>query len=706
MKGRVVSRESSIPNRLAGEKSPYLLQHAFNPVDWYPWSEEAFERARQEDKPIFLSIGYSTCHWCHVMEHESFEDPQVAHLMNETFVCIKVDREERPDIDKAYMQVAQVMTGGGGGWPLTIFMSSNKRPFYAAAYIPKDDSYGQIGLLKLLPRIQELWKSNRSNIDEVTRRVAESLSEKLEPEPHVDMDVSSLNKAYESLSQRFDENRGGFGTAPKFPSPHNLMFLLRYFKRTRDERALYMVEKTLKEMRKGGIFDQIGFGFHRYSTDSEWLVPHFEKMLYDQALLIIAYTEAFQQTGDQVYAQVVREIAEYLQRDMKSPEGAFYSAQDADSEGEEGKYYLWSQPEILSLLNADEAIVVQGYFGITPEGNFTDRTSDDSTGKNILYVAKNIDELADDLGVEANGAAVALEKARHMMLDFRSKRIRPQKDDKILADWNGLAVAALAIAGRALGDDRLTTLAREAMAFVMTRMQGTDGALFHRYRDGETAIPAFLDDYAFVVWGLIELYETTFDPQYLEAARDLNDLVLKRFWDKDQGGFILSLDSSEQLPGEHRDAYDGALPSGNSVSVMNMTRLARLLGDEELEDRAAKTLSAFAEEISQSYAGHTMMLAGLDYALGPSYEIVVAGTPKAEETLRMVNAVRNHFVPSAILILRGEAEQVRQIDRIAPYTKFYGRVDNQTTAYVCIDHKCMPPTTEVAKMLKLLSVNS
>ncbi len=626
--------------------------------------------------------------------------------MNDTFVSIKVDREERPDIDKAYMQIAQVMTGGGGGWPLTIIMTPDKRPFYAASYIPKDDRYGQMGLLKLLPRMRELWKSDRSNINEVTSRVAESLSETEGSGAHGTIDVNSLKKAYDSLSQRFDEARGGFGTAPKFPSPHNLMFLLRYYKRTGEKQALHMVEKTLEQMRKGGIFDQIGFGFHRYSTDSEWLTPHFEKMLYDQAMLTIAYTEAFQETRDEVHAQVVREIVGYLERDMKSPEGGFYSAEDADSEGEEGKYYVWSQAEVISALDIEEAGVFQSHFGVTLDGNFSDKTSDSLTGKNVLYIAKNLDEAAAELGLEINVAAATIKRAKHKMLEVRSNRTRPHRDDKILADWNGLVVAALAIAGRALGDDNYTRLARQAMDFVLTNMRSTDGGLIHRYRDGEAAIPAFLDDYAFVVWGLIELYETTFEPQYLEAARNLNEFLLTRFWDPKHGGLLLSSYDSEKLPLQQRDAYDGALPSGNSVSVISMIRLARLLGNDELEGRASRILDAFAEEISQNYAGHTMMLAGLDYLLGPSYEVVVAGAPESHETLIMTNAMNDHFIPSAVVILRGNAEQVREVDQIAPYTKFYDRINNKATAYVCVNHTCMPATTELVQMLRLLGVGT
>jgi hypothetical protein len=638
------------------------------------------------------------------MEHESFENPEIARLMNETFVSIKVDREERPDIDRVYMQVSQMMTGGGG-WPLTILMTPDKKPFYAASYIPKEDRYGQMGLLTLVPRIRELWASNRSNIDEVTTRVAESLSQTREAATHGALDVSSLKSAFDSLIRRFDKEKGGFGTAPKFPTPHIFMFLLRYWKRTGESVALHMVEKTLQEMRNGGIFDQIGFGFHRYSTDADWFVPHFEKMLYDQAMLMIAYSEAYQATREQAYARIVREIAEYLLRDMKSPEGGFYSAEDADSEGQEGKFYVWSMDEVKSSLGPEEARIVQNYFDVRAEGNFQDQSSDNSTRRNILHVTKPLGNYAAELGVTVDSLSATLDKVRGKMLSARAGRPRPQKDDKILADWNGLAVAALAIAGRVLDEEKYAQAAEQAMSFVLARMRNPEGLLLHRYRDGEAIIPGFLDDYAFLVWGLIELYETTFNPHHLEAARDLNAALLTRFWDSEKGGFFFSADDMEDGLSRQKDVYDGALPSGNSVSALNMVRLARLLGDQEQEDKASHIISIFAENVSQSYAGHAMMLAALDYLLGPSYEVVIAGTPRDDSSQNMIRSLRKHFMPNAVVILRGDEEQARRINELAPYTRFYDRMKNQTTAYVCIDRRCMPPTTDSLQMLTLLGID-
>ncbi|MFQ5832838.1 MAG: thioredoxin domain-containing protein [Candidatus Thorarchaeota archaeon] len=693
--------ENKTANQLVHEKSPYLLQHAYNPVDWYAWGEEAFEKARAEDKPIFLSIGYSTCHWCHVMERESFEDHEVAELMNVTFVNIKVDREERPDIDKVYMQVGQMMTGRGG-WPLTIVMTPDKEPFFAATYISKDSIYGQLGMLELIPRLREIWETDRENITEITGRIQESLSRNQTASRQEELGQDTIDMAFSLFSRRFDDKRGGFGTAPKFPSPHNLMLLLRYWKKTGDDWALHMVERTLQEMRRGGIFDQVGFGFHRYSTDANWLLPHFEKMLYDQAMLIMAYIEAFEVTGKSEYAEVVHEVVEYVLRDMTSPEGAFYSAEDADSEGVEGKFYVWSKKEIDSLLTKEEAEGFTTLYNVRKEGNFRDEASGEETGLNIPHMTLTTESVAKDLKLTPDALQSLVMSARKKLAAAREKRVKPHRDDKVLVDWNGLFIAALAKAARSLHRSSYAETAERAVEFILTKMRSNTGRLFHRFREGEVAVDAFLDDYAFLIWGLIELYETTFDPKYLELALDLNETQLKHFWDDEGGAFFFTADDSEELLVRQKEAYDGAIPSGNSVSMLNLIRLARLLGEAELENRAAAIGKAFSSEVSRTHSGFSFMLAALDFALGPSHEIVIAGQADSKDTEAMLNALRERYLPSTVVLLRTEGEVSKQIDKLAPFSKFFDIVNGAATAHVCINHNCKLPTNDVNQMLKLL----
>ncbi|MDH5715699.1 MAG: thioredoxin domain-containing protein, partial [Candidatus Aminicenantes bacterium] len=482
------------PNRLIAEKSPYLLQHAFNPVDWYPWGSEAFDKARKENKPIFLSIGYSTCHWCHVMEKESFEDPEIASMMNEAFICIKVDREERPDIDRIYMTVCQMMTGSGG-WPLTIIMTPDKKPFFAATYIPRPSRLGRLGMMELIPRIQELWKSKKGEVMSSAEQITQHLTQISIHAAGEPLGEAALEMAYRRLSRVFDERYGGFGRAPKFPTPHNLTFLLRYWKRTGEQKALRMVEKTLQSMRLGGIYDHVGFGFHRYSTDSRWLLPHFEKMLYDQALLVMAYTEAYQATRKEEYRHTVREILDYVMRDMTAPEGGFYSAEDAESEGEEGKFYLWTEEEIRQLLPGEESDLIVRIFNIEKDGNFAEEATGRRTGSNILYLRKSLHETASDMKISPEELERDFQKARQKLFAARHKRVHPHKDDKILTDWNGLMIAALARASSAFDEPQYAEATRRAADFILARMRDSKGKLYHRYRDGETAIPAYLDDY-------------------------------------------------------------------------------------------------------------------------------------------------------------------------------------------------------------------
>ncbi len=692
-------------NRLSKEKSPYLQQHAENPVDWYPWGEEAFELAAKESKPIFLSIGYSTCHWCHVMAHESFEDEDVARLMNDAFVNIKVDREERPDIDGVYMEVAQLVTGRGG-WPLTIIMTPDKKPFYAATYIPKESRYNMPGMKELVPRIKEMWVTNQANIDEVIGRIEEALSESGDTGLRNDITIDVVDLAYSQFSQRFDEKRGGFGSAPKFPSPHNLMLILRHWKRTGDKRALYMVEKTLQGMRLGGLFDHIGFGFHRYSTDAEWLLPHFEKMLYDQASLMMAYTEAYQITRKHEYADVVREIFEYVTRDMTSPEGAFYSAEDADSEGEEGKFYTWTQSEIKDILKEDIAKIFLQVYNIHEEGNFEDEAIREKMGLNIPHLREEIDLTEDSNNTSRQELEILLGEARTELFIHRERRVRPSLDDKILTDWNGFMIAALAKAAVVLNDKKFIEIAENALTFILETMFDEQKILYHRYKDGDVAIGAFLDDYAYLVWALLEMYEATFKPEYLEQAKNLTVDLIANFWDDKEGGFYFTNVDSEELLVRKKDAYDGAIPSGNSVVALNLVRLARFLGDSELEEKAAETIKAFSGIISRAPSGFSMMLNALEFVLGESYEIVIAGNPEQPDTQKMLDTIREHYIPNKVILLKGTEYQSKEISRLAPFTKFHDTIDGKATAHVCINYNCKLPTTDNGQLLKLLGIES
>ncbi|TFG27609.1 thioredoxin domain-containing protein [Candidatus Thorarchaeota archaeon] len=695
------STKGNFTNRLAQEKSPYLLQHAMNPVDWYSWNDEAFEKAKKENKPIFLSVGYSTCHWCHVMAHESFEDEEVASLMNNAFVNIKVDREERPDIDRVYMEVAQMITGRGG-WPLTIIMTPDKKPFYAATYIPKESRYSMLGMKELIPRIKELWTTNQENIEEVIGQIEEALLRSSSPGETGDLILEDINLAYSQLSQRFDEERGGFGSVPKFPSPHNLMLILRYWKRTGDERALHMVEKTLKEMRLGGLFDHLGFGFHRYSTDAEWLLPHFEKMLYDQASLLMIYTEAYQITKKHEYADVVRDIVEYITRDLKGPEGAFYSAEDADSEGEEGKFYTWSQKEIEDTLGEEVASIFMQVYNVHKEGNFDDEATREKTGMNILHMKQSVDVATEMVKLSREELTILLDKARTKLFIHRERRVRPSLDDKILTDWNGFIIAALAKAAVAIGDLKYIEVAENALSFILQTMLDETKELYHRYKDGDVAIGAFLDDYAYLIWALLEMYEATYKPQYLEQAQNLTKTVIEKFWDDKEGGFYFTSIDAEELLVRKKDAYDGAIPSGNSVSFFNLIRLARLLGDNEYEDYAVKIGRAFSSEIKRAPSAYSLMLVGLDFAIGPSFEIVIAGNPENDDTREMIEKIRGGFIPRKVVLLRGTTEQSKAITKLAPFTKFHEPLNGKATAHVCIDHNCKLPTTDLAKMMEIL----
>jgi uncharacterized protein YyaL (SSP411 family) len=680
------------PNRLINEKSPYLLQHAYNPVDWYPWGEDAFEAAKAQDKPVFVSIGYSACHWCHVMENESFEDDAVAALMNEAFVCVKVDREERPDLDSAYMTVCQMM-GRSCGWPLNIIMTSEKSPFFATSYIPKNSRFGLAGMVDLIPQIEDIWKKRRSDLENLGNDIKHKIEilEKRTLGEKLGKDV--LDDAYEKLVLSFDEENGGFGRAPKFPTPHKLLFLLRYWNRTKEKNALAMAEKTLRAMRIGGIFDQVGFGFHRYSTDSEWLVPHFEKMLYDQALLALAYTEAFQATGAGKFKVTAKEILEYVLRELASPEGGFYAAEDADSEGEEGKFYLWTEEEIRKAVAPEDAELAVRLFGVKTEGNYVE-AGRRRNGKNILHLAKPLEQGASESQLTVDELIGKLGKICNLLFKAREKRVHPTKDDKILVDWNGLMIAALAKASRVFSEPRYLQAAVKATGFIFEKMKDENGTLYHRYAKGERAIAAFLDDYAFIVWALVEIYESNFEESYLQTAAELTNAMISRFWDEENAGFHFTAKGADDAVPRRKQVYDGALPSGNSVTLLNMLRLALLTGDTKYGELADQIINVFSEDVKNAPAAHTFMLLGVDFSVGPADNVVLVGDPQEESLENMLSAVKSGYLPNKVVSLR-------QPDKGA---LGYEKIDGKATAYVCRGQTCMPPTNKTEKVREFLGL--
>lgn len=683
-------------NRLINEKSPYLLQHAFNPVDWFPWGNEAFEKAETEDKPIFLSIGYSTCHWCHVMEKESFEDSVVANLMNEVFISIKVDREERPDIDNIYMTVCQMLTGSGG-WPLTIIMTPDKKPFFAGTYFPKEARFGRIGMVDLTNRINEAWKTNREKIYESAGNILSALADLNDAKGEKEIDPEILNLANIQLNKRFDNEYGGFGLAPKFPSPHNLTFLLRQWKRTGDQQALNMVENTLTQMYNGGMYDHVGYGFHRYSTDREWLVPHFEKMLYDQATLLDACIETYQATGNQKYARIADEIITYVLRDMTSTEGGFYSAEDADSEGEEGKFYLWTKDEIEEILDKESAELFIETFNISSKGNYIDEMTVSRNGKNIPHLSKNSDNVIKTLNAK-------IIEIKEKLFAVREKRIHPHKDDKILTDWNGLMIASLAKASRALNNNQYLICAEKSMDFILAKLRTDEGRLIHRYRDGEAGISANIDDYAFTICGLLELYESNFKTFYISLAIELQEQQIKYFWDEENNGFFFTPNDGEELLTRTKEIYDGAIPSGNSISLKNLIKLSRLTSNTQYEKYASELSRAFSEKLSKSPISSTMMIQGVDFAKGPSFEILIVSDDK-EKQKKALKSLNQIFIPNKVVLLKNK-ENESEIEKIAPFVSEYSITENQIMIYVCQNYICNLPTDDPIKMLKMLNENT
>ena len=679
-------------NRLAESSSPYLLQHKNNPVDWYPWGDEAFQKAAELDIPIFLSIGYSTCHWCHVMAHESFEDEQVAQLLNENFISIKVDREELPEIDHVYMSVCQAMTGHGG-WPLTIIMTPDKEPFFAGTYFPKNGRLGRPGMMELLPSIAEAWKNRRAELVQSAEKINEYLVKSNTKELGTPLSKSILKETYSQFVNRYDKNHGGFGTQPKFPSPHNLVYLLRYHHMTDDKTALEMVEKTLQEMRLGGIFDHVGYGFHRYATDKEWLVPHFEKMLYDQAMLVMAYTEAFQITGKPEYKKTAEEILTYVQRDMTDAKGGFYSAEDADSEGEEGLFYIWTIQELQSILGKEDTQFIQNRFNLTPEGNFKDEASGQSTGKNIFHLKTPISNSKD---------LKKISQIREKIFHVREKRIHPLKDDKILTDWNGLMIAAMTKAGVAFQDNVLIESAEKSAKFIFNNLMDKNGRLQKRYRKGKSGLDAHLDDYAFFVWGLLELYEATFKIEYLKNAIQLSDIMVSEFWNESSGGFYLGSDQTEKLIVRAMTGYDGAIPSGNSIAAMNLLKLTRITGEIKWAEMADKTFKVFSNEINRAPSGYTSMVTAFLFEYDHPKEIVVVGSGSDPATQVALTRMKSEYIPGKILLFKDTDQLSPSLSPLAKWTATQETIGDKVTFYVCQDFACKIPTTDIKEALTFI----
>jgi uncharacterized protein YyaL (SSP411 family) len=684
-------------NHLIKEKSPYLIQHAHNPVDWHPWSDEVFSKARSENKPVFLSIGYATCHWCHVMEKESFEDEEAAGYLNDTFICIKVDREERPDIDAVYMAACQMMTGSGG-WPLSIFMTPEKKPFFAATYLPKYSRGGRAGLIDICRQVKKLWMDDREKITTSAGSIADSLHRAFAFKAADEPDDALFETAFTQIKSGFDPESGGFERAPKFPTPHRLLFLLRCYHRNGDARALEMVEKTLTAMRLGGIWDHVGFGFHRYSTDSKWLLPHFEKMLYDQAMIATAYLEAYQVTRNPLFAETAEDIFAYVLRDMTSPEGAFYSAEDADSEGEEGKFYVWTTEEFRHVLQEEDSEKWESILRLSPEGNFMDEATRQKTGANIIHLTAPFEKWANKSGVSGTEIKAEWARIRDRLFRHREQRIHPLKDDKVLTDWNGLMIAALAAGARILDKPEYETAARRAADFILEKMKDGKGRLYHRFREGELAVEAHAADYAFLIHGLLNLYQTTFDLRFAEQAQALQQELTANFWDEENGGFFSTPGGSVELPVRPKELYDGAIPSANSVALFNLLLLFRLTGNPQWEERARAQIRAFAGSVKSQPTAFTYFLCALDFAMRPGEEIVITGDSGAKDTRDLLAALNLNFAPNKVAIFKSE-QNAEQLNKFAGYTDGLEVVKGKAMAHICRNGSCTGSTTDTQTML-------
>ena len=666
-------KETPMSNRLAGETSPYLLQHADNPVDWYPWGEEALNRARTEDKPILLSIGYSACHWCHVMEHESFENDEIASLMNENFINIKVDREERPDLDSIYVEAVQAMIGRGG-WPLTVFLTPEGKPFYGGTYFPPEDRDGMPGLPRVLRTVADAYHNRRVEVEQAVKQIVTVLSKKTDSgAPTEPLVVDILREAYLALKQGFDSRNGGFGTAPKFPQPMALGFLLRYFHRSQDKTALEMVGLTLEKMAKGGIYDQLGGGFHRYATDSYWLVPHFEKMLYDNAQLSQIYLHAYLVTGKQLYRSIAEQTLDYVLREMTSPQGGFYSTQDADSEGIEGKYYVWTPEEITEVVGEKHAQKVSGYFGVTAGGNFD--------GRNILYIVDDYQ----------SGVAGIIDQAKESLLKRRGQRVKPGRDEKILASWNGLMLASLAEAACVL--DRQDYLAAAAAngSFLLKSMTA-NGYLKHTYKDGKAKINGYLQDYALVIDGLLALYQATFSGEWLRQAIRLAEIMIEQFWDENM--FYDTGERHDTLFVRPQSTFDGALPSGASAATLVLLKLARLTDNEHFEKVATQSLRSTQQLMHQHPLGFSNWLCALDFYLSQPKEIVIIGPRDNPATSELLHTLCTTWLPNKIVAVH-DPNDPKPVSGLK-LLENRQMVNHQPTVYVCDRYTCRTPVTDPA----------
>lgn len=670
-----------MPNRLAREKSPYLRQHADNPVDWYPWGPDAFARAQQEDKPIVLSIGYSACHWCHVMERESFSDPEVADILNSHFIAIKVDREERPDVDAFAMQVCQALTGQGG-WPLTVFLTPDGKPFFAGTYFPKHDRYGRPGFLRLLQEIVQLWRERRQELLSYAETLLETLQRP--PEPLLGMSPEELlQRGYAQLEQHWDWRYGGLAGAPKFPMVPQHLFLLRWWYRTGVESALTIVEHTLQALRLGGIYDHIGFGFHRYATDERWRIPHFEKMLADQALLLLLYSETFAIHPNPLWESTVREVVSYCTRALRSPEGTFYTSEDADSAGEEGAFYLWSFAELQTLLTPEEERFLRLAFGVEPEGNVP------GTGRNLLVQTAPWEALAAHFGTSVEEVQQQWESIRQKLFAYRQRRVPPQRDEKVLTDWNGLMLAALAVAARILEEKTFTTLARQTAAWFL-RQWDLHGALFHRYAEGEWAVPALLDDYAFLLWGMVELYQTTLEPRFLDAALRLGQELRERFWDPSRRAFCPNAPTAEELPVRLRDDADSATPAGSAIACWNFLRLAHMTGDLRWNSWAEEALGGLPYTLAQAPMAFPSTLIALDMALGPATTVLCLAPEPSERFTALLREVHRAFLPRTVLLGAATSADWEELRQLTPAFAAYP-LSAEPTAYVCTGWSCQYP---------------
>ncbi len=686
-------------NRLIHEQSPYLLQHAHNPVDWFPWGAEAFSKAEDEGKLIFLSIGYSTCHWCHVMEDESFTNDEVAAELKKNYIAIKVDREERPDIDQFYMQVG-IELSGSGGWPLTIIMTPEKIPIFAGTYFPPERRFNRPGLLEILPEIATAWQKDPAALLQGGKAVINLLQQRQNTSATgKNLTIVQLQQAERMLQQNFEPIHGGFGEAPKFPQPHILSFLLLRYYRTANPELLQMVEKTLQEMREGGIYDQIGFGFHRYSTDTEWLVPHFEKMLYDQAGLARVYLEAFQLTGKTEYKTTAEEIFNYVLYRLRDPKGGFYSAEDADSNGVEGEFYVWQEQEIIDLLGEERGKRFARIFNALPTGNFSAYIPDEPAGTNILHRGKSLDEWAEIVDLPLAELQQQLEEDRQRLFTAREQRVHPFLDDKVITAWNGQMISSLALGGRGLDDPQLLKAAEEASQFIFSQLQTESGQLLRRWRNGEAAINAFASDYAFLARGMLDLYQSNLDPDALEKALLLAEQLATQF--TDQHGQLFETSAASELPMRTNQLYDGALPSAGSVTIEIFARLYLVTGEQLWNQRAEALVQASAAQIIRSPAGYSQFLLGVSLLLEPTRELVIVGNKNSPDTVALLAEVQQQYMPDLTLILR-PMDHSETIDKLVPFIDGMNSLNHQATAYLCENFACQRPQTKPEELHRLL----